>query len=220
MRQVLGDLFPYAVPVALSPLPIIAVVMLLLAPAGGRGGLAFLLGRVATLFATALMFAALAGAVDGPGRGEIRAWLRILLGLLLMAGAAAVWRKDRAAGDATAPKGPLAAIDRATPAAALRLGAVLTVVNVKELAFALGAGAIIGGAELGPGQLAGAALAFAAIAGLGVAVPVAALLAGGTGVRGRLAAVRDWLLRYQAVAIAAVPLVIGAMLIGSGIEAL
>ena len=34
MPQLLGDLLPYAVPVALSPLPIIAVVMLLLEPPG------------------------------------------------------------------------------------------------------------------------------------------------------------------------------------------
>ncbi|HVH01471.1 MAG TPA: hypothetical protein VM891_00680 [Amaricoccus sp.] len=48
MTRLFGDLLPDAVPVALSPLPIIAVAMLLLAPAGTRGALAFLAGRLAT----------------------------------------------------------------------------------------------------------------------------------------------------------------------------
>ena len=61
MLPILGDLLPYAVPVALSPLPMIAVVMLLLAPAGTRGGLGFLVGRVATLAALAFAVALLAG---------------------------------------------------------------------------------------------------------------------------------------------------------------
>ena len=110
------------------------------------------------------------------------------------------------------------AIDRATPASALRLGAMLTLVNLKELAFAFGAGLMIGGLAAGPAVL--AALTFSVVAGLGVAVPVLAMLVAGDGARERLAGVRDWLVRNQAIAMAVVLLLIGAMLVGSGIEAL
>ena len=109
------------------------------------------------------------------------------------------------------------AIDRATPASALRLGAMLTLVNLKELAFAFGAGLMIGGLA-GPAVL--AALTFSVVAGLGVAVPVLAMLVAGDEARERLAGVRDWLVRNQAIAMAVVLLLIGAMVVGSGIEAL
>ena len=72
MLSILGDLVPYAVPVALSPLPIIAAVMLLLAPAGARGGLAFLIGRFATLAALAFAVSLVAVRLAGPGRAGQR----------------------------------------------------------------------------------------------------------------------------------------------------
>jgi hypothetical protein len=217
MLPILGDLVPYAVPVALSPLPIVAVVMLLLAPAGTRGGVGFLAGRLAALTVATLAFAALSGLLDGAAGGEgKRGWLRIALGAALIAAAALVWRRDR--GGAADPPGWMRAIDRATPAGAVRLGATLTLANLKELAFALGAGLTLGGLAAGPAVL--AAMMFALGAGLGVAAPVLAMLLAGDGARDRLAGVRDWLVRNQAIAMAAVLLLIGAMLVGSGLEAL
>ncbi len=64
------------------------------------------------------------------------------------------------------------------------------------------------------------ALVFTVIAGVGVAVPLVWAMTAGAAARGRLVALRDWLVRYQAVLMALVLLVIGVMLIGSGLEAL
>ena len=61
---------------------------------------------------------------------------------------------------------------------------------------------------------------FAAVAGAGVAVPVVWSLVAGEGARRPLAAARDWLARNNSIIAAAVMLVIGAMLVGSGIEGL
>jgi hypothetical protein len=108
------------------------------------------------------------------------------------------------------------AIDRATPASALRLGAMLTLVNLKELAFAFGAGLMIGGSARPPAGR----RRLSVLAGLGVAVPVLAMPLAGDGARDSLGGVRDWLVRNQAIAMAVVLLLIGAMLVGSGIEAL
>ena len=74
-----GDVVPFAVPVAMSPLPIIAAVALLLAPAGTRGGVGFLIGRVAALAVCAFVVALFAVRV-GDERGEAAergGWLRI-----------------------------------------------------------------------------------------------------------------------------------------------
>jgi hypothetical protein len=112
------------------------------------------------------------------------------------------------------------ALDEASAAAAVRIGALLTVINLKELALAVGAGMIIGAVELPVGQAFMLAVIFAGLAGLGVALPLAWALAGGSSARGRLATLRDWLVGNQPALIAAVLVVIGAMLIGSGLESL
>ena len=64
MGQAIGDLLPSAVGVALSPVPIIAVILMLLAPkAGGTSG-GFLLGWVVGIVATTTIFLLLAGTLD------------------------------------------------------------------------------------------------------------------------------------------------------------
>ncbi|MFO1141816.1 MAG: GAP family protein [Amaricoccus sp.] len=218
MLQILGDLVPYAIPVALSPLPVITLVMLLLAPAGTRGGLGFLAGRVATLAAVAFAVALLAGQLArDPDGADRSAWIRIALGCLLIAGGWLVWR--RRPGEPTIPAW-MRAIESASPGRALRLGALLTVANPKELAFVAGAGAIIGAVALPRPQALALAVLFAAVASLGVAAPLVWALASGPAARERLAALRDGLVRHQALIMAVILVLIGAMLVGSGIEAL
>ncbi len=63
MIDVLGDIIPFGVGVALSPFPIIAVLLLLTAPVGVGGGLLFLAGR-------AVGFALLTAAVRGAQRSD------------------------------------------------------------------------------------------------------------------------------------------------------
>jgi threonine/homoserine/homoserine lactone efflux protein len=112
------------------------------------------------------------------------------------------------------------AIDGMGPGAAFRLGLVLTVANPKEIAFAAGAGLTIGGAMLGAGEMVLAGAVFVLLACLSVAIPVLAVLVGGERMSPILAEARAWLLRNNAIVMAIVLLVIGAMLIGSGISGL
>jgi threonine/homoserine/homoserine lactone efflux protein len=221
MLPLLGDLVPYAVPVALSPLPVIAAVMLLLAPAGAAGAAAFLAGRLATLAALTLVVALLAAQLTGsPAAAERGGWLRIALGLLLLFGALTVWRR-RPRGDAAAAlPGWMRSLERATPARAAFLGLLLTAANLKELAFLLGAGLILGSAALPFGQALALALGFALLACASIALPLVWVLSGAEGARRGLAAARDWLVRNNPIVIAAVLLVLGAMLIGNGLESL
>lgn len=218
MQSVLADLVPAAVPVALSPLPIVAVLILLIAPAGWRGGVGFVLGRVLALAGATLAFAWAAGYVDSTLGGDARGGWRILAGLALMAAAATLARRPRPA-DAR-PSGWMGSIEALGPAGAVRLGLTVTVINVKELAFTFAAGAIISGAGLTSAQTAGAAAIFAVLSSTSVAVPVAALAVSGDPVRTRLAALRDALVRNQSLLTAIVLGIIGAMLVGKGIAAL
>ncbi len=221
MLPILGDLIPYAVPVALSPLPIIATVTLLLGPAGPSGALGFLVGRFAALLALSFVVALLAAEVAGPLAGAERGgWLRIGVGCLLLVGAGVVWRGRPRDGATPAPSGWMRSIGGATAGRAARLGVALTALNLKEVAFAAGAGLIVASAAVPAAQALLALLVFAGLACLGVIAPTAWRLADPEGSRAGLGAAQAWLARNKALLVAAVLVAIGANLIGSGLAAL
>ena len=152
MLQILGDLLPYAVPVALSPLPVIAVVMLLLAPAGTRGGLGFLAGRVATLAARRLR----GGAARRPARGRAgrRRPRRLAPDRPRLPADRSARSWSGAAGRAASPRLPgwMRSLEGAARPARCGSARSLTVANPKELALVVGAGTIIGAVALPAGQ--------------------------------------------------------------------
>ena len=154
MLDVLGDVIPFGIGVALSPFPIIAVLLLLTAPVGIRGGWLFLLGRAAGFAALTTLFAVLSELIDTAADSTLpAAILRIVLGAALIAFAVRKFvRRPRGDDEAKLP-GWMQSIEDMSGAASLRLGVVLTVANPKEIAFAAGAGLTIGGAFLPATQL-------------------------------------------------------------------
>lgn len=221
MAQVIGDVIPFAIGVALSPLPIIAVLLLLLAPVGARGGLAFLAARLLAFAVLVAVFAWAADLIDdAAGSSTPAAVLRLVIGLGLVVAAVVKWhRRPRRDAEPKLP-GWMRAIDGMKAGGAFRLGVVLTVANPKELAFAAGAGFTVGGAFLPPAQLVAAGAVFVVLACASVAVPVVAVLVGGERMSPMLAELGDWLRRNNAIVMAIVLLVVGAMLIGSGLSGL
>ncbi|MBG6237580.1 hypothetical protein IWX78_000523 [Mycetocola sp. CAN_C7] len=221
MQVVLGEILPLGVAVALSPLPIIAVLLLLVAPVGVRGALLFLAARAVTLCALVVIFALASDlADDAAGSATPAAILRIVVGSALLVGAVMKWRTRPRGADEPKLPGWMRSVDNAGPAHAVRLGFLLTAANVKEIAFAAGIGFTIGGAFLPWGQIAIAVAVFVVLACLSIAIPVAAALVGGDRVRPALAEMRNWLVRNNAIVVAIVLLVLGAMLVGSGITEL
>ncbi|MBL8582962.1 MAG: GAP family protein [Rhizobiaceae bacterium] len=221
MLHAVGTLLPYAVPVALSPLPIIAAVMLLLSPSGIRSGLGFLAGRWIALVVLALVVALLSSRLtDGDSSGDSAGWLRIGLGLAVLAGAGLMWSK-RPRGDEPPPlPGWMRSLESMSPARAVSMGMLLTAANVKELAFVIGAGVLIGTEALSPSEAAWVAALFGAIACVSIAAPLVMLIAAPTRSRAVLGSVRDWLVRNNSIVIAIVLAAIGIMLIGDGLQAL
>lgn len=219
MLPIPGDLLPYSVPVALSPLPIIAAVTLLLAPSGVAGGVGFVAGRLAALIGLSFAVALIATELAGPGIA-LGGWMRIVAGCLVLVGAGLVWRGRPQAGAEPELPGWMRMLEGATPGRAVRLGMALTALNIKELAFVIGAGLMIGSEALPTTQTLLASLVFGSLAGLGVLVPTVWILADPDHARSGLGAARDWLARNNAIVVAAVLLAIGTMLIGSGLEAL
>ncbi|GIG68487.1 GAP family protein [Phytomonospora endophytica] len=221
MGGAIGDLLPLAVGVAISPVPIIAVILMLLAPRAGGTSLGFLLGWVAGVIVVAGLFWWLTGVTDLGSGGEPSAgasWLKLLLGVVMLALAVKQWRGRPAAGEAAKLPAWMAAIDRFTPAKALGLGFVLSAVNPKNLALCVAAGAALGGLSVGPGLAAMAVFVLVAVST--VAVPVIGYAVAAERMRGPLDGLKVWLEANNATVMAVLLLVLGVTLVGKGVGGL
>ena len=92
--QAIGDLLPSAVGVAISPAPIIAVVLILGTPRARTNGPAFALGWIGGLIIVSVVVVLLAGGADDSESATSTAldWIKLALGALFLGLAVKQWR--------------------------------------------------------------------------------------------------------------------------------
>lgn len=223
MSAVIGDLLPLALGVAISPIPIIATILMLLAPKAGGASVGFLVGWVAGIVVAVTLFTVLAGSADltdSDGQSATVSWIQIVLGVLLLLLAVRQWRGRPGPGEVATLPGWMSAIDSFTFPKALGLGFALSAVNPKNLLMAVAAGAAIGTGSLSGGEEAVAVAVFTVIAASTVAVPVLAYLVAKERMRHPLDELKVWLQANNGAVMGVLLLVIGVVLIGKGIGGL
>src|SRR4051794_2223162 len=223
MGEAIGGSLPLAVGIALSPIPIIAVVLMLTSRKARVNGPLFVVGWLLGLGVIGAIVLAVAGPADAGGTGEPAAWvgwLKLVLGALLLLVALRQFR-GRPRGDEPAPVPKwMATIDRTTPIAALGLAAALSGANPKNLLLAVGGATTIAQTGIAGAQQALAYLIFALVGTLGVGIPVGIYFAMGERSAAVLGGIKDWMGRHNAVIMTVLCLIIGAKLIGDGIAGL
>ena len=221
MGAVIGDLLPLAVGVAISPIPIIAVILMLLAPRAGAASMGFTLGWTIGIVAVTGVVTVLAAVADvGTGSGggsETGDWIKLGLGVLLLLVAARQWRSRPAAGEAAPLPAWMSAIDRMTPVKATGLGTLLSAVNPKNLLLCIAAGVTVGSAGLSTGDATVAIAVFVVLAASTVLVPTIGYAVAQQAMRPRLEGLRTWLEAHNAAVMTVLLVVIGAALIGKGL---
>lgn len=212
MGEAIGQSLPLAVGVALSPVPIIAVVLILTTPRAQTNGPAFVLGWLLGLGVVGAVMLALAGPAGASENGQPAtwgSWLKLLLGVLLVLVAVRQFRgRPRGGEEAPLPKW-MGAIDRFTPPQALGGGAALAAANPKNLLLAVGGAAAIAQTGIPASQQAVAYAVFAVIGTLGVGAPVGIYFAMGTRSAELLGRLKDWMGQHNAVIMAVLCLIIG-----------
>jgi threonine/homoserine/homoserine lactone efflux protein len=218
--QAIGDMLPAAVGVAISPIPIIAVVLMLVSPRGRVNGPAYLLGQitgVAVAGAIVLLVAGAVGGDDGDMSGS-RTWLPLVLGIAVLLLAGKQWRgRPRGSEEPVMPKW-MGAIDAFTPTKAFGAGIVLSALNPKNLILTIAGMAAIVAASIPADEEAVALVVFSIIGSLGVAIPVVMYFALGDRAGPLLARLKDWMARNSAVIMAMILLFIGVKLVGDAIS--
>ena len=133
MLEMFGEILPLAVGVALSPLPIIAV-LLLNSPQTPASPPAFLAGRLLSVIVIVAFCAVVIDvAVEEGETAPFVSVIRILVGIALVVLAATKWRKRPGKNaDVELPRW-MAMVDGAGPARSFGLALLLSVTNLKEL---------------------------------------------------------------------------------------
>jgi hypothetical protein len=223
MGQVIGNLLPFAVGVAVSPIPIIATILMLFAPHAEATSVAFLGGWIIGIAAAATVFIAIAGATDlGTNQqpSAIGGWIRLLLGLILLVLAVKNWRRRPKPGQSPHLPRWLTAIDTITPIRAVGLGFLLSAVNPKNLTLCAASGAAIGAGHLDGTAVFVSAAVFTVIAASTVALPVIAYAIAPRPMHTILDHLKTWLEANNTAVMAVLLLVIGVVLIGHAISAI
>lgn len=220
MGTVIGEILPLALGVAISPIPIIAAILMLLSPKARVTSVGFLLGWVIGIVVAVTVFTLLFSILpeeDPDASRPIRGVVQLLLGVLLFVLAFGQWRKRPKAGEEAALPKWMKAIDTVTFPVAFGLGFLLSAVNPKNLIMAAGSGTDIGAAALPVGSTVLVVVVYTLIAASTVLVPVIGYLIAADRLRAPLNALRGWLATENAVIMAVLLLVIGMSMVGKGI---
>jgi threonine/homoserine/homoserine lactone efflux protein len=221
LNDAIGGLLPSALAVALSPIPIVAVVVVLGAPRARTAGPAFALGWIAGLLCVSVIVVLLVGTgADSDGDDPGLDWFKIAIGILFLLMAAKQWTKRPKPGREPETPSWMATIDSATPARAAVLGAALSGANPKNLALTLTAAASIAEAGLDSSDTAIAIAVFVALGSITVAGSVLFHLVAADRAARPLGAVKRFMSDNNAVVMMVVLLLLGAKLLGDGLGGL
>lgn len=217
MLNAIRDLLPVAMAVALSPFPIVAIVLVLATPRAIAAGLAFSLGWTLGLAAlsTLLFVAAQGETADGLG-----GWAQIAVALALFIAALRKWKKRPRAGQTAQIPSWMAALDTITPTRAMLVGAGLGGLNPKNIGLAFAAVSAIAAHPLDRRE---SALCIGIFTLLGSTTVLGALLTrmiGGQRAAAPLDRLKRFMTRNNAVIMMVVFLLIGAKLFGEGLVTL
>ena len=223
MGQGISEILTFAVGVAISPVPIIAVILMLFSQRARINGPAFLIGWVLALGAVSAVVYALSDASDASTSNtasDAISWGKIALGVLLLLLAVRTWRQRPGPSDQAPMPKWMRGIDTLTAGKALGLGLLLAGINPKNLILTAGAAAGLAQLGLSTSDAVVSLIVFVVIASLTIAGPVVYYLIGGEHAKEQLDTVKAWLAAHNAAVMTVLLLIFGANLIAKGIPPL
>nr|WP_202511590.1 GAP family protein [Streptomyces sp. SID3343] len=217
-------MLPSAVGIAISPLPLIAVILMLATPKGRVNGIAFAAGWTLSLATATALLVLLGSGADAAGADGTPAtwtgWVKLVLGALFVLLAVKQFTGRPREDHVAAPPGWMKALDRFTPAKSAGLAAALAVANPKNLVLVVGGALAIAGSTAGTGGKSIAAVLLVVVASLCTTVPLAVYLLGGERSAKTLDSWKAWMSAHNAAIMTTVLGLLGAKYIGDAISTL
>jgi len=223
MGSIIGDILPQAIGVAISPLPIIAVILMLFSKRARSIGPAFMFGWIAALalLGSVVLLLANAGKISAGGTPTTLAYvIKLLLGLLFLFLAYRNFSKRPKPGEDAQMPPWMASIDSFSVGKSFGFAALLAGVNPKNLGLTLAAALSISQSGLSGAQPWIALLVFVILASITVAGPVLYYLIAGASAEKTLNSVKVWLTANNATVMIVLFLFLGLKLIGDALGGL
>jgi len=217
VRQVVGEVLPFAVIVMVSPINIVAAILLLFSERPLLNASCYLGGFVAGLAAVVGGLTAVAGAVHlDPGSNQSRgaSALLLALGAGLIVVAVRKFRGRPGPEDPSSLPGWMDGIAGFGSGRSLAVGAGVGAGNPKNIVVALGTAVAVSSAGLPVGQQVTVLAIYLVLASLGVAAPILAMLVLGDRAGTVLDGWKTWLTRNNTAMMAVIYLFFGVYLIG------
>jgi threonine/homoserine/homoserine lactone efflux protein len=221
--QGISEVLTFAIGVAISPVPIMAVILMLFSARAKVNGPMFLAGwalALAVVSVAVYVASDQSNAATSSTTSDTIAWGKIVFGVLFLLLAARNWRQRPAPG--TEPQLPkwMASVDSLKPGKAFGLGLLLAGVNPKNLLLTVAAAAGLAQLGLATTDAVVSLTVFVVVGSLTIAGPVVYYLVGGDGAKAELDAMKGWLALHNAAVMTVLFLVFGVDLIAKGLPQL
>ncbi|MDO8143338.1 MULTISPECIES: GAP family protein [unclassified Isoptericola] len=221
MGEAVGVTIGYAVGIAISPLPVAAVILMLFSRRARVNSLVFMLAWIVGVAGVVTLVLLIPGlGTDSGEPGTTAGWVKLVLGALLLLTAGRQWAGRPGPDDEPPVPGWMSRIDELRPVAAAGLGVALSAVNPKNLLLAAAAGASLGALSLSTGGTVASVAVFTALATLTVTLPVLGYLVAGRRLAPALDRTKTWLIANNATVMAVLLVVFGVSLLGDALQIL
>jgi len=218
--QGISEVLTFAVGVAISPVPIMAVILMLFSARARVNGPMFLAGWTLALAVVSGVVYFVSDASDASTSStasDTISWGKVVFGVLFLLLAARNWRSRPEPGSEPEMPKWMAGIDSLAPGKAFGLGVLLGGVNPKNLLLAAGAGAGVAQLGLSTTDAVVSLIVFVVVGSLTIAGPVAYYIVGGDNAKAQLDLMKDWLAVHNAAVMTVLFLVFGVDLIAKGL---
>jgi threonine/homoserine/homoserine lactone efflux protein len=221
--QGISEVLGFAVGVAVSPFPIVAVILMLFTQQARVNGPMFGLGWVVALAIVAGLAYAIADVADAATDSttvDSIAWGKVVFGVLLLALAARTWKRRPAPGEQPELPKWMSMIDTLAPGKALGLGLLLAGLNPKNLMLAIAAGTAVAQLGVSTTDAVASIVVFVVVASVTIVGPVVYYLVGGARAEHALNDLKGWLGAHNDAVMAVLLLIFGVDLIAKGLGVL
>jgi predicted transporter len=219
----IAEVLTFAIGVAISPVPIIAVILILFSQRARVNGVAFLAGWMAALAvvgAVVYVISDQSNASTSSSASDSISWLKLVLGLLFLLLAVRQWRGRPAPDEEPQLPKWMAGIDALAPGKALGLGVLLSGVNPKNLILTIGAATGLAQLGISTTDAVVSLFVFVLLASVTIAGPVVYYLVGGARAKSELDGLKGWLATHNAAVMIVLFVILGIDLIAKGIPPL
>lgn len=211
-------IIPYATAVALSPMPVAALILMLLSKKAKANSVAFTIGWIvglaALVFFVKYLVAIFAGDVHRTTGFSVEVLIHYVLGIILILFAIKEWKMRPKKGQT--PKMPkwMGAIATFTPVKALIIGFLLATLNLKNTPMGITVGAVI--SDAGSHAMT-VLIVYLILASSTITIPTVGFLLFGKKLERTLESLRSWLVSNNATIMFILFLVLGVVLLSKAL---